>query len=95
MEKALCPMCGGPGSPMSVLGHLCWYRCRECGIDFATGPADECDGCDCSSYGHDACDGCPHHDPSAQLEDDPAREELPPDEPGLALFSGNHFDGEA
>jgi hypothetical protein len=29
-----CPVCGGPGVPLGHLGHLAWYRCRDCGMDF-------------------------------------------------------------
>ena len=34
-EKVVgCPGCGGPGTPLGVLGNLAHFRCRNCGLDF-------------------------------------------------------------
>jgi len=29
-----CPLCGGEGMLLGVLGLLRWFRCRNCGMDF-------------------------------------------------------------
>ena len=29
-----CQMCGGPGQYMGRLGHLHWFRCQDCGMEF-------------------------------------------------------------
>lgn len=31
----VCPMCGGPVGGLGLLGNLAWYRCVDCGLDFA------------------------------------------------------------
>jgi len=28
-----CPVCGGEGEPLGVLGLLFWFRCVRCGIE--------------------------------------------------------------
>ena len=28
-----CPCCAGHGAPLGALGHLHWFRCRDCGYD--------------------------------------------------------------
>lgn len=33
-QSPACPVCPGRGVPLGQLGHLRWYRCRDCGIDF-------------------------------------------------------------
>ena len=30
-----CPACLGPGLSLGGFGHLQWFRCRDCGIDFS------------------------------------------------------------
>jgi len=30
-----CPMCGGPGVFMGAMGYKTWFRCRNCGMEFA------------------------------------------------------------
>jgi hypothetical protein len=27
-----CPFCAGDGVPLGILGHLRWFRCRDCGM---------------------------------------------------------------
>ena len=34
-ENPECPECGGPGVPLGALGRKIWFRCRNCGMDFA------------------------------------------------------------
>jgi tRNA(Ile2) C34 agmatinyltransferase TiaS len=29
-----CPMCGGEGEVLGALGSLCWFRCRDCGVEY-------------------------------------------------------------
>lgn len=33
-ENPTCPVCGGPGVPLGILGRLEHFRCRNCGADF-------------------------------------------------------------
>lgn len=35
MSEVHCPCCHGGGGLLGVLGHLRWFRCRACGIDFS------------------------------------------------------------
>ena len=30
-----CPICGGPGASMGVLGRKHWFRCRHCGMEWS------------------------------------------------------------
>lgn len=30
-----CPTCSGPGIEIGSLGHLSWFRCRNCGGTFS------------------------------------------------------------
>jgi transposase-like protein len=30
-----CPLCGGMGTLLGILGLRQWWRCRDCGVDFA------------------------------------------------------------
>jgi len=39
-----CSLCGGILCLLGRLGNLCWFRCRNCGMDCHRS-ADECD-CD-------------------------------------------------
>ncbi len=32
-DYVLCPVCGGPASPMGALGNRHYFRCRNCGLD--------------------------------------------------------------
>jgi hypothetical protein len=36
-----CPACNGDGVALGELGSNIWYRCRDCGIDFCSGGANE------------------------------------------------------
>ena len=29
------PVCAGDGVPLGTLGHLCWFRCRDCGMTYS------------------------------------------------------------
>lgn len=29
-----CPVCGGPATPLGVLGNRAHFRCRDCGMTF-------------------------------------------------------------
>jgi rubredoxin len=29
-----CPLCAGDGVPLGTLGHLRWFRCRNCGMTY-------------------------------------------------------------
>lgn len=40
MEETFCPMCGGLGAFMGALGYLCWFRCLDCGWEFAAEPEE-------------------------------------------------------
>ncbi len=31
----MCPACGSIGVELGVLGQLTWYRCEDCGFEFA------------------------------------------------------------
>ncbi len=35
-EPPCCPLCGGEGGFLGLMGVLEWWRCRRCGIDFST-----------------------------------------------------------
>lgn len=35
----VCPLCGGLGVLLGVLGTVTWLRYRDCGIDFRTADA--------------------------------------------------------
>jgi tRNA(Ile2) C34 agmatinyltransferase TiaS len=35
-----CPLCDGDGTLLGQLGHLTWFRCRQCGMDFAPDPGE-------------------------------------------------------
>ena len=35
MTASRCPGCNGVGRALGTLGHLLWYRCRACGVDFS------------------------------------------------------------
>ena len=35
-EPAPCPICGGDGFLLGVLGSLPHFRCRQCGVTFTT-----------------------------------------------------------
>jgi hypothetical protein len=32
---ATCPICGGMGTLLGILGLRQWWRCRDCGVDFS------------------------------------------------------------
>ena len=34
-DFAVCPVCGGPGTGLGVLGNLFHCRCRNCGMMFS------------------------------------------------------------
>ena len=34
MKTAPCPLCGGEGHELGVLGPARWFRCRACGGEF-------------------------------------------------------------
>lgn len=41
-RRVYCPACmQGQGRPWVVLGDFEWYRCRDCGLDFAKKVNDE------------------------------------------------------
>jgi len=31
----ICPICGGPGMSMGILGRKHWFRCRDCGMQWS------------------------------------------------------------
>lgn len=34
-DAVYCPMCGGPAPLLGTLGMKDWFRCRNCGWEFA------------------------------------------------------------
>lgn len=32
--EAICKACGGESVYLGSLGRCCWFRCRDCGLDF-------------------------------------------------------------
>lgn len=55
-----CPICGGPGIFLGILGNLIWHRCRDCGTEFSvvireSDAPDPFDGTD-ENFDHDG--GC-------------------------------------
>jgi len=34
-EFSICPVCGGPGTGLDVLGNLFHCRCRNCGMEYS------------------------------------------------------------